>query len=73
MALEVHPRFVTWQDPLWRRFHAVGVDLYGGSWDARRHALCGYFTKARTASCTMLYPKEMLAIIDYMEQEKEAQ
>lgn len=71
MQLEIHPRYVTWQDGLWKRFHAVGVAVYGGAWDQRRPALCGYVTHARTASATQLYPEDMLAIIDLMEKEKE--
>lgn len=70
--LAVHPRYVTWQDGLWRRFHALGVEVYAGAWDDKRHALCGFVTKARTASSAKLYPAEMLAIIEIMEQEKEA-
>lgn len=60
-------RYVGGRDPLWGRFHATGVMLYGKEWDKRRHALASLFTGGREATSTRMYPDEMVKACDHMD------
>lgn len=50
-----------------KRLHAVGGKLYGGEWEAKRHAIVSAKTKKRTESSKELTEVEAIALIDGME------
>lgn len=53
-------------DALAKAFHAVGSDLYGGGWDAKRGELARSITKGRTGSSKELTRAEMSTLLDGM-------
>jgi len=55
-----------------KRFHALGTELYGDGWDAKRHALVNAVTKGATTSSADLTVDQMTVLIEGMEKHRNA-
>lgn len=55
-----------------KRLHALGTELYGDGWEAKRHEIVLAVTKERTNSSNDLFEDEAKIIIDGMEDKKKS-